>query len=56
MDNMVSSDSMALRAEAMSSPVATSHLVNSFGGKTFFQKWSLTNYNMGDLLVVGLQG
>ncbi|KAJ8789478.1 hypothetical protein J1605_022005 [Eschrichtius robustus] len=46
---MVSSGRKALRPEEIPSPVATSHMVNSFGEKTLSQNWSLINHDVDDL-------
>ena len=50
---MVSSGRKALRPEEIPSPVATSHMVNSFGEKTLSQNCSLINHDVDDLRLVG---
>lgn len=44
----VGSGRKALRPEEVPFPVATSHLVNSFGEKTLSQNWSFMNYDVED--------
>lgn len=46
-------DRKALRPEEIPSRTAVSHLVNSLEGKSRTQNWSLINYAVEDLLLVG---